>query len=234
MFTAHRPVARCGSGRHQKGTSWLLKRGLAAVIASGIAAGFLVAAHPQSARAATGCPNVLVIGARGSGEPDQRSTAGMGPEVYAFYQALSAELKGKLTAKSLQVVYTAADVKILYPTKKDLAAAAAAVAAGPAAIAAFLALYKINHVDPFVASIQDGIQSALDELRTEAQQCPATRFVMAGFSQGAMVMHQLLLRLDDQNHDTLLGRIADAVLIADGDKVKERGLFTLLSKSAGQ
>jgi outer membrane protein assembly factor BamB len=170
--------------------------------------------------AAPGCPEVLLIGARGSGEPE--SHHGLGPNVFTLYDALATGLAGKKSVKSLLVVYPARDVSVLRtlsPTEQVLLAAA--IRGTPGAAAAFYASYQINHVNPFLASIDEGIRSAVDELRVEAKQCPGTRFVLAGYSQGAMVMHQALLRLESKGETGLLDRIAATVLIADGDRKKE-------------
>jgi len=81
-------------------------------------------------------------------------------------------------------------------------------------------------VDLFTASIDEGVATAFDELNNQAARCPSARFVLAGYSQGAMVMHQLLLRLTDQANTGLLGRIADTALIADGDKKRVTAAVT--------
>jgi hypothetical protein len=183
------------------------------------------ASATASAVAATGCPNVIVIGARGSGETDLNAQ-GLGPEVKTLYKELSSDLQArKVTTKSLFVVYTAKDAYTLQLTAAEKTILAAAAIAGPAALAAafegIAVVYKATQLDPFVASVNEGIASALDELTTEATQCPAARFVLAGYSQGAIVMHQLLLRLADQGNSALLNRISATALIADGDKKKE-------------
>ena len=81
-------------------------------------------------------------------------------------------------------------------------------------------------MDLFTASIDEGVATAFDELNNQAARCPSARFVLAGYSQGAMVMHQLLLRLTDQANTGLLGRIADTALIADGDKKRATAAVT--------
>src|SRR5664280_874374 len=86
--------------------------------------------------------------------------------------------------------------------------------------------YRAGHVDLFTASIDEGVATAFDELNNQAARCPSARFVLAGYSQGAMVMHQLLLRLTDQANTGLLGRIADTALIADGDKKRVTAAVT--------
>ncbi|MCX2746270.1 cutinase family protein [Arthrobacter sp. MI7-26] len=171
-----------------------------------------------------GCPAVLFIGARGSGEKDDKKSHGMGPEVYQIYERMASDLKGKLSVKSIPVSYTAASVDVLKLSKKEVAALAGLLVTLPAslpALGAFAGVYVTNHLNPYLASIKDGLTSAMDELTTEASQCPDTKFVLAGYSQGAMVMHELLLRLSDPNNaegPAYLKRIAATVVIADPDK----------------
>jgi hypothetical protein len=56
-------------------------------------------------------------------------------------------------------------------------------------------------------------------LENQANVCRDQQIVLAGFSQGAMVMHRVLHQLDTNQDRPILDRVADAVLIADGDQV---------------
>jgi hypothetical protein len=51
------------------------------------------------------------------------------------------------------------------------------------------------------------------------QQCPQALLILAGYSQGAMVMHQAELRLAAAHDDGVLGQIAGTLLLGDGDRV---------------
>lgn len=183
--------------------------------------------------AASDCPDILFIGARGSGEPDAMGgvQSGLGPEVDSVFQQMKADLSNKvvpslgrtLTAKDLFVVYQAVHPTNLTPSEQTQwnQIPKKGTIRAPF-LAAFGAMYATNHVETFLASVNEGITSAMDELTTEASQCPNMRFVLAGFSQGAMVMHELLLRLSDPNNSegpAYLRRIVATVLIADPAKV---------------
>ena len=188
----------------------------------------VVASALGSAAVDPTCPNVMVIGARGSGEVADPPPSGMGREVTAFYDGLNARVNGKLTLDFRHVRYTAAPVAVLWPTPAEQARISAALNT-PALLAVeadIASTYKAGHLDLFTASINEGIATAFDELTIQAARCPSARFVLAGYSQGAMVMHQLLLRLSDNQDVGLLGRIADTVLIADGDKKKATAAIT--------
>lgn len=72
----------------------------------------------------------------------------------------------------------------------------------------------------FLDSMADGLaktDAALNSL-TSSSCGTTTRVVLGGYSQGAMVIHQLLLKLSDAG-DARLGRIASVGLVADGDQV---------------
>src|SRR5690348_7454758 len=71
-----------------------VRRALAGLITAILAATTLAVSEPSAAAAASGCPRISVIGARGSGEP---ASSGMGPEVSTFYTALQMELGKKLS-----------------------------------------------------------------------------------------------------------------------------------------
>ncbi|WP_426511026.1 cutinase family protein [Dactylosporangium sp. McL0621] len=179
-------------------------------------------AVPLAAVSSPSCPAFTFVGARGSGETD-KNFDGMGPEVMTAFK----EMQGKLGAtviRSVPVKYTAADVDVLrklYPAEQLLLGLAVLgpLPARPSATVAFTASYKINHLDRFTASINEGITNAVATITSEAGRCGRTRFVLAGYSQGAMVMHQVLLRLEGNR--VLYPRIAATVLIADGDRKKE-------------
>lgn len=200
------------------------------------AATTVTVAGPASAAPDPSCPNVMVLGARGSGErtSDPDPANGMGRAVTTFYEALAARLKGKVTVDSRHVRYTAADVNVLWPTQAEIDRVMNALPpARKFVVADILLTYKSGHVDLFTASIDEGVATAFDELSLQATRCPSARFVLAGYSQGAMVMHQLLLRLSDQGDTTLLDRIADTVLIADGDRKKETAAVTFGTAGRG-
>lgn len=169
---------------------------------------FGLGATPTFAATPPGCPDVLLIGARGSGETALRSS-GLGPEVLTLYKQMQSDLGNKLSTDSLPVDYPAASVDVLKPDSD-------------------VVHYVQNHLDPYLASIDQGIKSVLNEFTTKAQQCPQTRFVLAGYSQGALVMHQVLINLYFNNAG-LLNRIAATALIADPDRLPKTAATSVWS-----
>jgi len=152
------------------------------------------------------CPDVLVMGARGSGQKIT-DEGGMGPDVESMYRIIS----GILTAKGLIVKpwvdpFPAASATLLLPSATE-------VLAGPLADA----LYAKN-VSRFTGSIVVGVNDAISELSTEEAVCPKTSIILAGYSQGAMVMHDLGEELIKSGRQGLLTPVRATLLLGDGDR----------------
>ena len=68
--------------------------------------------------------------------------------------------------------------------------------------------------------LSDGVSATINDLENQAAKCPEQQIVLAGFSQGAMVMHRVLHQLSDTQADQLiLSRVTATVLIGDGNQV---------------
>lgn len=156
---------------------------LAAVLA-GTAVGFAAG----TAQASPGCPDVHWIGVAGSGERDDPSVdAGMGRVVYNSLSDLSrwVQQDGRtMTAEA--VVYPAAPV----PADGDLLGWGG-----------------------FMSSVDAGVAALGNQYAAFTQQCPASQVVLAGYSQGAMVVHRNLTALSASPN------LAAALLVADGDRL---------------
>jgi hypothetical protein len=141
------------------------------------------------------CTDVLFLGARGSGQPQSGSAAdggtGLGAQVYGVSQRLTRQLPGR-TVLTQAVTYPAQGVELL--------------ATNPGA---------------YFTSLEVGAQSVQADLRARAAACPQERIVLAGYSQGAMVVHRALQDLDrtgDPVARQILARTDGVVLISDGDR----------------
>ncbi|MCV7104690.1 cutinase family protein [Mycolicibacterium chitae] len=143
-----------------------------------------------TAAAAPACADVHWIGAAGSGQRDGAgltANGGMGDVVYQSYQQLRSELAvdgQTMTAEAVQ--YPAAPV----PVDGGLG----------------------GWMD-FMDSVEDGADATAEQLDAYTEKCPDTKVVLAGYSQGAMVIHRNLHDLGDDP------RIAAALLVADGDRL---------------
>ena len=143
-----------------------------------------------TAAAAPACADFHWIGAAGSGQRDGaglNANGGMGDVVYQSYQQLRADLLANgrtITAEAVQ-----------YP-------------AAPVALEGGLGGWL-----DFMDSVDDGTDAAAEQFEAFTERCPNTKVVLAGYSQGAMVIHRNLHDLADDPH------VAAALLIADGDRL---------------
>jgi cutinase len=124
------------------------------------------------------------------------------------------------------VRYTAAGVETLGPSKAELVAMAATGALGignPAAGVGGLfgaaAIYYSRHLKPYMASIEDGVKKTIALLHSELSRCPETEFVLGGYSQGAIAIHQAELRMERDGDIETLDAIAGTLLLGNGDRV---------------
>jgi len=148
-----------------------------------------------------GCPDVHWIGAAGSGERvDPTADAGMGRVVLQSYRDLARYLEqdGRtITAEAVE--YPA----IAVPADGDLLGWAG-----------------------FIRSVDTGAAALGVQYSSFAQRCPGTKVVLAGYSQGAMVVHRNLQALAESPN------LASALLIADGDRLPNDTTINLGSVSA--
>src|SRR5215472_4469868 len=173
-------------------------------------------------RAALTCQDVYFMGARGSaellqpGKPGDPKLHGLGPEVHSMAVRVQAVLKayGVKNFETLSIGYPADDpAKDLTPTKEELDDFThGRIAAG------LLAYYK-SSVQRYLGSISEGVTSALSEVVYVHRECPHALLVLAGYSQGAMVMHQVELRLKATHDTAVLRQITGTLLLGDGDRV---------------
>jgi hypothetical protein len=157
-----------------------------------LGAAALIGLTAGTAHAEPACPDVHWIGAAGSGEretADLTAYSGMGRPVYQSLLDLQRLLQqdGRtITAEAVE--YPAKDV----PEDGgllDWAAYMSSVDAGTAALGAQYASFT--------------------------ERCPASKVVLAGYSQGAMVVHRNLTALAQSPN------LAVALLIADGDRLPD-------------
>lgn len=162
----------------------------AAACAVAVAGSALVGLSAGTANAAPACPDVHWMGAAGSGErtpADMAANGGMGQIVYQSYQALQQQLAAEgrtITAEAVD--YPAKDVPV-DPGVLDWA--------------------------DYMGSVDTGTKALGAQYAAFTAQCPTTKVVLAGYSQGAMVVHRNLAAIGaDPN-------LAASLLIADGDRI---------------
>lgn len=146
---------------------------------------------------AAGCPDVLFVGARGSGESGQathKDPHGLGPTVNSAYSRLYSRISQDRSVQVVSVPYPADNVSVLLDGRSG--------------------------IRKYFSGLSDGVDWTMSYLTSRAQACPHQQIVLAGFSQGAMVMHRVLHQLAATSADAgILNRLADAILVGDGDQV---------------
>lgn len=164
--------------------------GMAALVAGTALAAAVTSAGSGTANAAPGCGDFHWLGAAGSGQRDGAgltANGGMGPVVYQSFQQLQSELAASgrtITAEAVQ-----------YP-------------AAPVPLGGGLGGWM-----GFMDSVEAGTDATAEQFKAFTERCPTTKVVLAGYSQGAMVIHRNLHDLDADP------RIAAALLVADGDRL---------------
>lgn len=173
--------------------------GTTAVAAAVFVSGVL--AIPQAASAGM-APDVVFIGVRGSGQagpgtpgwaPTQADTLGLGPELASAYGRLLRAVENRRNVDAVSIPYAASDVNKLVTNRAE-----------------------------YFRGLDEGVRKLASELDRQAQRHPRARFVLAGYSQGAMVVHRVLHQLDDSKTGRqIIDRLDTALLIGDGDRVRD-------------
>lgn len=167
-------------------------------LAVGVAGMTLAGLATGTAAAAPGCADFHWMGAAGSGQRDGAgltTNGGMGAAVYQSYQQLQSELAANgqtITAEA--VVYPAAPVPV------------------DGGVGGWM---------NFMDSVKAGTSATAKQLKAFTAKCPDTQVVLAGYSQGAMVIHRNLENLADAPN------VAAALLIADGDRLPVDTTFNM-------
>ena len=159
--------------------------------AAAIGGATLIGLSVGTAQAEPVCGDLHLIGAAGSGERDGDPTAngGMGRVVYQSLSDLQRLLQqdGRtITAEAVEYPATAV------PLEGGLLDWAG-----------------------FMGSVDEGTAALSQQYTSFVQRCPTTKVVLAGYSQGAMVVHRNLHTFAESPN------LAAALLIADGDRLPE-------------
>jgi hypothetical protein len=163
------------------------------VLAAAILGGWmvLVAVPPPAANAATcNLPAWNIIGVRGSGETaSDDNGSGLGTRVGPAYRAAAAELRA-LGVASTQIHVDALN----YP-------------------AVPVSSYHIVNLltGAYATSVSTGVSNLANLIQPEVANCPSTKFILIGYSQGAQVVHEYL----DAAPSSVVNRVQGLLLIAD-------------------
>ncbi|KUH84706.1 cutinase family protein [Mycobacterium sp. IS-1556] len=168
----------------------MLRRLTTLASATAIAGAAFAGLSAGLAQAAPGCPDVHWFGAAGSGQRDGDLTAnaGMGDDIYQSYLDLRqlVQRDGRtMTAEAVE-----------YP--------AVAVPDDDGGVGEWLG---------FMSSVDAGAAALGSQYTAFTQRCPESKVVLAGYSQGAMVVHRNLHAAGTNPN------MVAALLIADGDRL---------------
>ncbi len=168
----------------------MLRRITTAACAAAVVGSAFVGFSAATASADAGCPDVHWIGAAGSGErtgADLTTYNGMGRVVDESLHDLSSQMQRDGRTMTAEAVdYPAVPV----PDENG-------------GVGAWLG---------FMGSVDAGAKALGDQYATFVAQCPTSKVVLAGYSQGAMVVHRNLQALATSPN------LAAVLLIADGDR----------------
>jgi hypothetical protein len=161
------------------------------------------------------CHFVDLVGVRGSGEPAGGEFHGLGAPVNKMISVVQGQLKKYGYSYSTYAVnYPALSVDVLKPSKAQIAAWQTAMI-DPMGAALALFEYYNHQVKKYLGSISAGVSATVAKAKSLHRACATTLLVFAGYSQGAMVVHQSLLKLSGSVTTCVKG----ALLLADGNRV---------------
>jgi putative cell wall-binding protein len=166
---------------------------------------------------ATPCQDFVFLGVRGSGESAGQLTLGMGDRVTPMYDSFIGSMKNSHIAVA-GIDYPALPVPS--PSWGSLLE-----------LPVWQAAMSVSWHD-YLLSIDAGVNATETVLfHRMSLRCPNERFVLAGYSQGAMAIHRTVFDLrhgpSGGLYDTILGKIAAVGTIGDGDRVAQDNIVTL-------
>ncbi|WP_329047713.1 cutinase family protein [Amycolatopsis sp. NBC_01488] len=129
----------------------------------------------------TDCSDNLIIGVRGSGQVDGQGAYGMGGTVDPYYGLVRVYLRGFNPNLNTQFY------SLYYPAT------------------------AISDLGNFSASVQTGVENLVHSIQYLASKCPAEKFGLIGYSQGAMVIHNTVNVLGGYD----LGHVRAVLLLSD-------------------
>lgn len=185
----------------------LLKSACVSIVILGVAIAAAVAVPTAAAANTTSTfdcsSDVLFIGARGSGQDYDPETLGMGPQVHSAFLQLQSRLN------SARIPRTVTAVSVDYPAED--------------------VLFLLTDASRYFMGLEVGHGKVLEILTEWAlrPECQHQNIVLAGYSQGAMVMHRVLWSLAAGDWNDIPDRINGVILIADGDRAPNDGMTYL-------
>lgn len=138
------------------------------------------------------CPDVILYAARGSGEPFDDRLLGAGYPIRALYDALDRRYPARVGVAASDYRAIAVTFRII-GTRVDLPN------------------FRVLLGGPYNRSVAGGIRTGLQDVPSLMRHCEASRFVLAGYSQGAEVIRGIIFSLRAQDQ----ARVSAVVLYGD-------------------
>lgn len=140
------------------------------------------------------CVDAVFIGARGSGQSID-DTDGFGPQVGGARDLYTGGVTDGHRIRYWPVIYPAYDTDLLFT----------------------------GHVHQYFVGLDQGVDNVAALLKARAKTCPQEHYVLAGYSQGAMVIHRVLWEIASGRIPLPMERIDGVIEIADGDRQAGQG-----------
>lgn len=163
--------------------------------------GYVAPPRPPTAPAqpkatASTCKDIAFVGMRGSSET---------PQGTALDSLTADQMDSRLFGSYVASIFTEFDRL----DSRTIKAVGIAYPALPAPLK--------THINAFADSAYDGVDKLYDILLDEHAKCPSQKYVLAGYSQGALAVHETLRLISPTS--TLASKIAGVALLADPGRV---------------
>ena len=173
--------------------------------------------HPPDAR----CAQVSLTVVRGSGERGPGTPGWVATRNDPGYGKTLSVVVAELMRRSVDLdvevsslPYPATAVGAMAPSPTEIADI---VIRGPVAGPPRLISVTNTRIRTYMAGIATGVRRLTTGVIARSEACPQMRFIFVGYSQGAMVVHRTLSRIDGLRRP-LLRRVDSVTLVADGDR----------------
>ncbi len=156
----------------------------------------------------SGCTDAVFIAASGS---DQHYTTDtdltISPEIKKAYDAMVTQLAGRRSVHVKVLNYPALSVNVIGQN----------LSGNP-----YQRLQKVLNVNlpTYLAGKDEGVAALWGAFTAARFGCPDEKIILAGYSQGAMVVHEFLAQLASANDPSGKAAIRGVILIADPERVK--------------
>lgn len=151
----------------------------------------------------TGCADVLFLGVDGRGESPV-SGGVFGPTLNVLHGRYTTRVTPSLwSLETVRIPFTSRDLSVLKTPRRG----------------ATDEVVTARSAKRWARGISGATDRAVEQLRAAARACPQQQLVLAGYSQGAAVVHRTLVGV--RRNPAITARITAAVLVGDPDRVRD-------------